>query len=112
MLFYSGGGEGRRGAIDTLAGSSGQALARQYRKEQDETHSLLWSLQLLDAEAPSVFLCEPLGCCHLQMKDSVMWENNVAPNSLPPSLPASLRTDEDADVGWEVSLQPQWHLLQ
>lgn len=72
------GREGRRGAIDTLAGSSGQALARQYRKEQDETHSLLWSLQLLDAEAPSVFLCEPLGCCHLQMKDSVMWENNVA----------------------------------
>lgn len=59
---------------------------------------------------PLVFLCEPLGCCHLQM-DSAMGERDVAPNSLPPSFPAFPRTDEEADVGWEESIQLQWHFL-
>lgn len=39
--------------MDTLAGSSGQALAGKYRKGQDETHGLLWSFRLLDAKAPT-----------------------------------------------------------
>lgn len=69
-------GEEQRGR-ETLIGSSGQALAGQYKKRQEETHNLL---------------CEPLGCCHLEMKDTVKQERDMA-SKFPNSQPACLSED-------------------